>query len=172
MDSNLARRFPENQPEDFHQDRRKRFKEMMLLQILLSRRERKAIADDMRISQGLLSDWLNEKTRESMPAHWLDAWTREVGPGLLAWVAKENGFQLVRNEDAPPTAVIDGSQLLALIAKHCGCLVAAVIQAREDGIIDDDERRQVYPEFMRLIGELEAEAERFRPNVGRRVDAQ
>ncbi len=164
MQSNLAVPLGQNQTEDFDFDRRKRLKRQMALEILLSRRERKAIAADMPISEGLLSKWLKEGRPDAMPAHWLDAWTREVGPGLLAWIAKESGHAVVDQEGTPDeTAGLDSAQLLSLICRHHGSVMALIIQAREDGVIDEHEKPEIWTEIQKLIRELEAEAEYFRP---------
>lgn len=167
MESNLARHLPEGKTPDFHQDRRRRFKERMELSVLLSKRPRKAIAEDMGVCEASFSDWLNSGKRESMPAHFLDAWTREVGRDILQWVAKENGLELVPLADTTPEVVADGNQLLALISIHHGKTMGAMIQAREDRVIEEREKRAIFPDIQRLIRELEAEAELFRPSMER-----
>ena len=159
----MSQDFPECHALDIHRDIRKKFKKRMQLEILKSKRERKAIASDMGISPSLLCDWLNEGKPDSMPAHFVDAWTREVGPGLESWIARENRRRLVSDDETEPIEVADSAQLLALISMHHGRLVGQIIQAREDGVITDSERAAIWPEISRLIQELEAEAEYFQP---------
>ena len=163
MSSNIGSLATEHNERDFHSDIRKKFKRLMQTSILASKRERKAIAADMGISPSLLCDWLNEGKPESMPAHHLDAFTREVGKGTLRWIARENGLGLVSEDDPHHVEVTDSAQLLSLIAMHHGQLMGQIIQAREDGVIDDHERASIWPEIQRLIRELEDEAEYFRP---------
>lgn len=164
MTQSFAPASHENHPQDFHQDTRRKFKERMQLSVLSSRRPRKAIAEDMGVCEASLSDWLDVGKRSSKPAHHLAAWTREVGPGLLRWIARENGLGLVTEAGtAGPVEMADPGLLLALISIHHGMLMGQIIQAREDGIIDDRERAEIWPEIQRLIRELEAEAEYFRP---------
>lgn len=172
MTMNIGNNTPENNQEVFRRQIRKNFKSRMALEIALSRRERKAIAEDMGISHPTLCDWLNEGKQESMPAHWIPAWTREVGRGLLQSLAKENGLMLVDAEDSP-VEIQDAGQLLSLISRHHGQVMALIIQAREDGAIDSQERETIWPEIQRLIREIEAEAEFFRPfsKLGKAVNS-
>lgn len=163
MNNNMVSPPAEGQGENFQSGMVKNLKRTMALEILLSHRERKAIAADMPCCQATLSDWLNEGKPAGMPVWWLPAWTREVGPGLLRWIAKENGLALVDQDEAGPVEVTDSAQLLALISHHHGHVLALIIQAREDGVIDDQERDAIWPDICRLIRELEAEAEYFRP---------
>jgi dUTPase len=165
MTTKVQRSSSESQQPDFHQEKRVKFKELMQLGVLLSKRPRKAIAADMEVCQASLCDWLNPDERSSMPAHHLASWTREVGNGALKWIAKENGLGLVDEDESGPVEVQDSAQLLALIAIHHGKLMGQIIQAREDGIIDDDERTEIWPAICCLIRELEAEAEYFRPRT-------
>ncbi|BDU72348.1 hypothetical protein [Mesoterricola silvestris] len=165
MESNLAHCLPEGQPENFEESRIKRFKRRLNQETVLCGRERKAIATDMQCSQSSLSIWLDHG-RGSMPVHWLPEWTREVGPGLLSWIAKENGYSLVQETAGEPVPVMDAGQLMALIALHHGKAMAGMIQAREDGVITEQEKRDVFPDLQRLIRELEAQAENFRPGGG------
>lgn len=164
MNRSIGNPSTEDHHQEVHRDIRKKFKELMQLSILVSRRERKAIASDMHISAGLLCDWLNPGKPESMPAHYLASWTKEVGKDVLRWIAKENGLLLVEEESEPAQEIHDSAQLLALISVHHGRLMGQIIQAREDDVIDDKERRLIFPEICRLIHELEAEAEYFRPS--------
>jgi len=165
MDPNVTSNMTEGQIDEFQRDLLKKLKHRMNLELLLSGRERKAIAPDLPASQATLCDWLKEGKPSVMGAHWLPAWTREVGPGLLRWIAKEAGYGLVDQDEAGPVEVTDSAQLLALISAHHGHVLAMIIQAREDGIIDDDERGAIWPDICLLIRELEleAEAEYFRP---------
>lgn len=163
MHENISPAPSEKQVAEFQREMLKKFKERMALELMLCRRERKAIAPDMPVSLASLSDWLNTEKPGAMGAHWLVAWTREVGSGLLRWIAKETGFGLVDQDEAGPAEVTDSAQLLALICQHHGHVLALIIQAREDGIIDDQERDVIWPEICRLLRELEAEAEYFRP---------
>jgi len=165
MDTNLSRLLPESHGSDFHQERRRKFKERMQLSLLLSRRPRKAIAEDMDVSESTLCDWLNLGKRDSMPAHFLDAWTREVGKGVLQWAAKENGLGLVETGETGPSLVTDAVQLLALISVHQGELMAQILQAQAGGIIGDAERSAIWPGICTLIRELEAAADCFRPRM-------
>ena len=163
MTGSIGTQSPEGQHQDIHRDVRKNFKKRMQLSILLSGRERKAIASDMKIIPSLLCDWLNEGKPESMPAHFLASWTKEVGKDVLRWIAKENGIALVDEEDIGPVHVANPAHLLALISQHHGKAMAQMIHAQADGVIDDEERFSIWPELCRLIQELEAQAEHYRP---------
>lgn len=162
MSGTIGNHSTENNLEVFRRQIRKNFKARMNMEIALCQRERKAIGADMGISQATLSDWLSEGKIESMPAHMLPAWTREVGRGLLSWVARENGLDLVDREDSAPE-VTDAGQLLGLISIHHGKVMALILQARIDGVIDDAERQAIWTEIQRLLREIEMEAEHFRP---------
>ena len=164
MPDNFSPGPTEKQVSEFQRDLLKKCKNRMNLELLLSQRERKAVAPDMKISEASLCDWLMEGKNCAMGVHWLPAWTREVGSGLLRWIAKEAGYGLVDEDEAGPVEITDSAQLLALIAQHHGHVMALIIQAREDGIIDEQEKASVWPEICRLIRELEAEAEAFRPS--------
>lgn len=168
MTGNLALPLPQDQPENFEEtNRAKNFKRLLNLDLLLSNRPRKAIADGMGVSESSLSRWLSESVRDNMPGYWQAAWNREVGLGTFRWTAKESGLVLTRDDYEQPEPVEDGAQLISLISKHHGNVMALIIQAREDGVIDDTERATVYPEIKRLIREIEAEAEYFRPRPAR-----
>lgn len=171
MEVNFNHSCADGQEGNFQSELAKRFKKRMAMEVMLSRRERKAIAEDIPISQASLSDWMNTGKAAAMPTWWLPAWTREVGPGLLRWIAKEAGYGLVDEDEAGPVEVVDSAQLLSLIAQHHGRVMALIIQAREDGLIEEQEKAAIWPEICKLIRELEAEAEIFRPNskVGRVV---
>ncbi len=160
MPNNIMASSPEGQGENFQSGQVKNLKRTMALELLLSRRERKAVAADLPVCQATLSDWMNEGKSAGMPVWWLSAWTREVGPGLLRWIAKENGLALVDQDEAGPVEITDSAQLLALISQHHGHVMALIIQAREDGVIDDQERDAIWPDICKLIRELE---DYFRP---------
>jgi hypothetical protein len=53
--------------------------------------------------------------------------------------------------------------LEALIARHSGELLAALIQAREDGALSAEERQAIHPQVVRLIHELQGLAETIQP---------
>lgn len=164
MDNNFAPSCAECQEGNFQVALSRKFKERMGLEIALSRRPRKAIADDMPCSQASLCDWLNTaQGKATMPAHWLAAWTREVGAGLLKWIAKENGLGLVDLEESGSVDTSNSAQLLALISQHHGHVLALIIQAWEEDLIPEEEKAGIWQELCRLIRELEAEAEAFRP---------
>jgi len=163
MESNFVHNPAECHREDFNRAIRKNFKHRMNLEMANSMRERKAVAADMEISATTLCDWLKEGKQDSMPAYWLASWTREVGPGLLRWIAKENGLTLVFDEGTAPALVTNSASLMALIARHHGQVMGLMIQAHEDDAIDEAEREAVYPEIQRLIRELEVQSENFRP---------
>jgi hypothetical protein len=163
MPETVTSNMSEKQVAEFQKRQLRDFKYQQNLELMLSRRERKAVAPGFPCSEASLCDWLKEGGPAAMGAQWLPAWTREVGPGLLRWIAKECGFDLVDEDEAGPVEVTDSAQLLALIAVHHGRLMGQIIQAREDGNIDDQEREEIWPEVCRLIRELEAEAEYFRP---------
>ena len=169
MEPNITSDLSEKQVAEFQRDQLKRFKKRQSLELMLSNRERKAIAPAFPVSVASLSDWLNEDRPAAMGGQWLPAWTREIGPGLLRWLAKEAGYDLVEAGELGPVPVTDSAQLLALICTHHGRLVGQIIQAREDGSIDGQERAEIWPEITRLIRELEAEAEYFRPRDRRHV---
>jgi hypothetical protein len=169
MESNIPSDLSEKQVAEFQREQLRRFKKRQLLELMLSNRERKAVAPEFPVSLATLSDWFNEEKPAAMGAQWLPAWSREIGPGLLRYLAKEAGYDLVEAGELGPVPVTDAGQLLALISTHHGRLVGQIIQAREDGQITDEERRQIWPEITRLIRELEAEAEYFRPLDRRRA---
>lgn len=145
--------------------RSREFKQWLNLELLLCKRPRKTICEDMEISEPLLSDWTNDKLLVLPPPWRLIGWTREVGPGLIRRVLREAGrYDVVDLDRAdPPVRVTSGTQLVGLIAKHQGHLTAVSLQALEDGVIEDHERDGVYPEIQRVIRELESLAENFRP---------
>lgn len=57
------------------------------------------------------------------------------------------------------------SGLEPLIARHSGALLAAILEARADGVIDQTEREAIHPLIIKLIHELQAEAEIFAPGA-------
>lgn len=163
METNVNSGLSEKQVAEFQREQLRRFKKRQLLELMLSNRERKAVAPEFPVSLATLSDWMNEDKPAAMGAQWLPAWTREIGPGLLRYLAKECGYDLVDAGEGGPVECADSAQLLALISIHHGRLMGQIIQAREDGAITDQERQEIWPEICRLIRELETEAEAFRP---------
>lgn len=57
------------------------------------------------------------------------------------------------------------SDLEPLIARHSGQLLAALIEARADGIITQAEREAIHPQIVRLVHELQAEADLLDPGT-------
>lgn len=57
------------------------------------------IALALRVDVSLLSKWTGSH-KNPMPAWRLIAFTKKVGPGLLRWIAKQCGYNLVRIEKA------------------------------------------------------------------------
>jgi len=147
---------------------RNHFKGWLYDAVKLSGRERKNICDDMHgLDMGLFSKWMNPNESDCMSAHWLVLFTRAAGPYLLAQIAHEAGFELVYQGDEALPGLPSGD-LLPLLSKLHGDAMAAMIQARSDGVISESEKRAIYPGLKRCISVLEAEAEHYRPESMRR----
>ena len=158
----------EYRPESKQSDREKivltHFKRRMRLEIELSGCQRKNIADEISTDQPQLSRWEHENYPGTLPSHLLPAWTRYVGPGLLAYLAREAGYDLVAGDDLDRMAEGVTAQSLggissALAVKH-GKVLGLIIQVLEDGKIRPDEEQQLVaalPDIISLkhyIGEL------------------
>lgn len=105
----------------------------------------KAIAIDLGVDQGHMSRMLSHESRESLPAHLIPAWVDVTGDASILDMLRE------RCADTPARMAMETPSLIALLSKQAGGAVSQLIQANEDGILTEEERRQLGPEIARLL---------------------
>ncbi|WP_316411295.1 hypothetical protein [Mesoterricola sediminis] len=92
------------------------------------------------VDVSLLSHWTSRSKPVCMPLHRLVRWTKVMGPGLLRWIARKCGFELV--ELAPNGNVPDPSSLVAIFSRKAGAAVGQTIEdIASGGTWDPEERR-------------------------------
>lgn len=124
-----------------------RFKAHLRLHIETCGEQRKNIAGACDSDQPQLCRWENENYSGTLPSHLLPAWTRYVGPGLMAYLAREAGYDLVAGDDVDSivegvTAQSLGGISAALAVKH-GKVLGLIIQVLEDGKVKPNEEQQL-----------------------------
>lgn len=142
-----------------------RLKRQARLQLEQSGIPRKALAEDLYTDETRLCRWLNDDYRDRFPADLLSAWTRELGPGLLSWIARDCGYDLVATDPRKfHPANDDPVQLVALIARHSGITISETIEAiSSGGMWTAEEKRHALSAFTRLqflVNELVEELQR------------
>jgi hypothetical protein len=99
----------------------------------------KAVAIGAGIDEGHLSRLLNDSHGDALPAHKLPAITRELGPGLMEWIALQCGGVYVHGTEAQHIEAAPGV-LTGMLAHEVGDVVQQVFQDMADGSWSADER--------------------------------
>ena len=94
----------------------------------------------LKVDISLLSHCTSKNKPGCMPIHRLVRWTKVMGPGLLRWLARKCGFELVPLNDQ--LGCPEPIPLIALFSAKAGAAVGETLSdVASDGRWDDDERR-------------------------------
>jgi hypothetical protein len=90
------------------------------------------LAEALREDPGVFSHWMCENFGPgiaNMPMDRLLAWTQLVGPGLLRWLARRCGYDLVPRGSAPaPLNMPHVEELLGAVSRHTGDAVGKTFE--------------------------------------------
>jgi hypothetical protein len=140
----------------------------MRLQLELSGVPRKVLAEELGADDVRLCRWLNDNYPDRFPADLLPVWTREVGPGLLNWIARETGRELVATDAALGLIEGDPVHLVALISRHSGATVAQTLEdIASGGQWDGQERKKALHAFLRLQALINGLVDELQREVGK-----
>lgn len=108
------------------------------------------IAPKLGVDDSFLSKWTKRDSgKDFFPLFRLVRWTRFVGPGLLRWVAKQCGYEIVPRDahmDVPEPAA-----LVALFARKSGAAIGQTIDnITSGGTWDVGERQSDLQTWMQL----------------------
>ena len=110
----------------------------------------KAVAIDLEIDEGTLSRYLSPEHPHALPLDLLPAWVDSVGDaGLLRVLAARCGYEIHTSSVKPisPEAI---QQLTVLLARLSGVATGNLVQALEDGVVSNDERKACAPGLLKL----------------------
>ena len=133
MEGNFASAPLQDQNLSYELTDRERFKRQLRIELENSSFKQFGIADDLGVDSSLISHWKEEDTgKNCMPAHWLMRWTRVAGPGLLRWVARQGGYDLVPRDSSAPGLHATVEQLLGGFSTDAGAALGQVINGKAD----------------------------------------
>ena len=124
QDQGLSREEPES-------DRaaRENFTSRLIVEIENCDSKQWGIADGMRVTESAVSHWKDSTSQ--LPAWRLVRWTRVVGPGLLRWIARQAGYDLVPR-DSVPGRILSVEQMLSGFSVDAGAALGQTILGKTD----------------------------------------
>jgi len=121
----------------------------------------KAVAIDLEIDEGTLSRYLSHEHPHALPVDLLPAWCESVGDaGVLRVLAARCGYE-IHAESHKPIAPEALQQLTILLARLSGVATGNLIQALDDGVVSDDERKNNAPGLLKLQAIVNALVDRM-----------
>lgn len=100
-----------------------------------------------------LYKYLNPNSWNNLPAFWIPTWTKEIGPELLMWLAKESGYAVAKL----PSEDIDQMEAVRVATKalkECSEALEAYSKAVEDGKVTVWEMRDIRREVTEALSAL------------------
>ena len=136
MPTNLAFNAGQNHLEKIDRAAKNKFKSRLRLELELAGIPQKALAYATNTDEGQLSRILNDKYEDVFPAHKLPLLTREMGPGVMEWLAVQCGGIYSHGAEPP---LIEGSlaTLVGSLAAQAGECVKQLIFVMESDHIHD-----------------------------------
>ena len=142
------RSVPGQPPPERLEAARAALKDRLRCEVAASGLPHKAIAIGIGMDQGQFSRVLSDEHNDALHAHSLPTLTREMGPGLMQWLALRCGGQYTHGAERVP----QGSPvvLVGLLARETGATLQQLIQQLEDHRWDADERMAALPGLRKL----------------------
>lgn len=142
------RPFPHQPPPESGDAARAALKNRLRFEVAASGLPHKAVAIGIGMDQGQFSRVLSDEHKEALHAHSLPHLTRELGAGLMQWLALRCGGTYVHGlESAPSEPPV---VLLGLLARQSGSTLQQLIQQLEDNDWNPYERRAAVPALRKL----------------------
>ena len=130
MSESVGPRSQQRQPEKLDTPKLK-FKRRIRLELESSGVPHKAVAIEAGLDAGFFSRAIRDDHDEAIHAHSLPAITRELGPGLMEWLAGQCGGTYQHGADAQHIEAAP-AVLIGLLAHHSGDTLQQLIQDLQD----------------------------------------
>jgi len=101
-----------------------------------------------------LYKYLNPNSWNNLPAFWIPIWTKQIGPELLMWLAKEAGYAVAKLPDDENISHIDAVKAAAKAMKECSEALETYSKAIEDGKITLLELKNIKKEVTEALSAL------------------
>lgn len=134
---------------------RLKLKRQFRLEIELSGVPQKAIAIEGGLDESQMSRMLSDACLDSIRAHELPFVTREIGPGLMEWLAEQCGGVYTHAQDYQRCYQV-GHALIGMLAHESGTLVQGLVGDFADGIWQNEEKAQRIPGLRRVAQIVDA----------------
>lgn len=159
MHPNFRSNHGQPQPESLDPARAS-LKSRLRLEVESSGLPHKAIAIGIGMDQGQFSRVLSDEHKDALHAHTLPMLTRELGPGLIEWLAVRCGGTYIHG--AEPCRTEPPVVLIGLLAQQSGATVQQLIQQLEDHVWSPGECTRAIPGLRKLhnlVGDILHQAE-------------
>ena len=127
-----------------------KFKRRLRLELEVTGVEPKAVYTEAGIDKGAFSRICNNESPDALHAHHLPAVTRELGPGLMEWIAMQCGGTY-RHGEKTSVSELTPQCLLSLLAKTEGEVLQQMILQLEDNEWSPQEQREALPGLRNLV---------------------
>lgn len=159
MQPNFRSTHSQQQPESLDPARAS-MKSRLRFEVEASGLPHKAVAIGIGMDQGQFSRVLSDEHKDALHAHTIPMLTRELGPGLIEWLAVRCGGTYIHGAEScrsePPVV------LIGLLARQSGATIQQLIQQLEDHAWSPGECRRSIPALRKLhdlVGDILRQAE-------------